>query len=172
MFLKYIVRILKSLNSNAHPGEIAHACALGVLLGFMPKNNALWWLIFIFTLFMRINKGSYFIFIIIGSLFAPLLDSFFDAFGYLILTIPTFESVFSAWLEIPFISFTKFNNTVVMGSFLTGVIVYIPMYMIIRIFIKIWRKYIASKFSNSRIVLAFYKIPFIKKIATIVAEVQ
>jgi uncharacterized protein (TIGR03546 family) len=172
MFLKYIIKLVKSLNSNAHPGEIAHACAFGALLGLMPKDNALWWLIFIFTLFMRINKGSYFIFIIIGSLLAPHLDGFFDSFGYLILMLPQCTSLFSKWLDIPFVSFTKFNNTIVMGSFLTGIITYIPIYIILRLFVMVWRKYIASALSNSKIVKAFYKIPFVHKIAGIATEMK
>ncbi|HZK20154.1 MAG TPA: TIGR03546 family protein, partial [Treponemataceae bacterium] len=129
MLIKYIIKLFKSLNSNGHPGEIAHACALGMLLGIMPKNNALWWIIFIFTLFMRINKGSYFIFIIIASLLTPFLDSFFDSFGYLILTLPQLYGLFSNLLDIPFVGFLKFNNTIVMGSFACGVLVYIPMYI-------------------------------------------
>lgn len=48
--ISYIAKLLKSLNTNSHPGEIAHAVAIGVLLGFMPKDNALWYLLFVFFL--------------------------------------------------------------------------------------------------------------------------
>ena len=37
--LKFIVKLLKALNSNSHPGEIAHAVCLGMLLGFLPKKQ-------------------------------------------------------------------------------------------------------------------------------------
>ena len=42
--LKVIVKFLKALNSNSHPGEIAHAVCLGMLLGFLPKNNIFWFI--------------------------------------------------------------------------------------------------------------------------------
>ena len=54
--LKFLVKLLKALNSNSHPGEIAHAVCLGMLLGFLPKNNIFWYVITVFVLFMRINK--------------------------------------------------------------------------------------------------------------------
>ena len=37
--LKFIIRFLKAINSNQHPGEIAHAVCLGMILGFMPKTR-------------------------------------------------------------------------------------------------------------------------------------
>ena len=52
--LKAIVKFLQGLNSNKSPSEIAVACSLGVLLGFMPKNNALWFIILIFFFFVRL----------------------------------------------------------------------------------------------------------------------
>ena len=50
-----IVKLFKSLNTNSHPGEIAHAVAIGMVLGFMPKNNVLWYILFVCFLFIRIN---------------------------------------------------------------------------------------------------------------------
>ncbi|HAK68458.1 MAG TPA: TIGR03546 family protein, partial [Treponema sp.] len=46
--LKAFVKLIKALSSNTAPGEIAHAFAWGVILGFMPKDNALWYILFIF----------------------------------------------------------------------------------------------------------------------------
>ena len=48
--LKWISGFFRELNANSNPAEIAHALALGVLLGFMPKTNALWYMIFVFFL--------------------------------------------------------------------------------------------------------------------------
>jgi hypothetical protein len=36
--LKAIIRFFKALNSNVHPGAIAHAVCLGMILGFMPNS--------------------------------------------------------------------------------------------------------------------------------------
>ena len=89
--LKFIVKFLKALNSNSHPGEIAHAVCLGMLLGFLPKDNIFWYIITVFVLFMRINKGALVLSTLGFSLLAPLFDSLFDSVGYWFLTLPALE---------------------------------------------------------------------------------
>ena len=48
--LKAIIKFFKALNSNVHPGAVAHAVCLGMILGFMPKTNALWYILTVFFL--------------------------------------------------------------------------------------------------------------------------
>lgn len=163
--LKTIVNLFKSLNANVNPGEIAHAFSCGLLLGFMPKDNLLWWLVFIFVLFIRINKPMYLIMVLIGSTAAPLLDGLFDTVGYAFLTIKALAPFFGTILEIPFVGFTKFNNSVVMGSLLCGLILYVPAYFLGRLLVSLWRKHIASIIRKTKLVKAIAKIPLISKIA-------
>ncbi|MEL3909030.1 MAG: hypothetical protein P1P64_08515 [Treponemataceae bacterium] len=59
--VQYVFSFFSSLNKNSHPGDIAHGVALGLLLAIMPKNNLLWPALFVFTIFIRINKGAFFL---------------------------------------------------------------------------------------------------------------
>ena len=77
----YIVKLFRALNSNSKPSEIANALCLGLILGFMPKDNLLWYLLVVLFLFMRTNKGAYLIAMALGSLAAPLLDPLFHKIG-------------------------------------------------------------------------------------------
>ncbi len=165
--LKYIIKLLKTLNSNSNPKEIAHAVALAFLLGILPKTNLLWYIIFIFCCFIRINKAAYGLFIIIFSLIAHLFDPLFDTLGFYILNINQLESFYSFLIDIPFAGFTNFNNTIVMGSFISGLILYFPVFFITLKFIKLWRTKLAYKFKYSKLFKFFNKIPIIKKIVTI-----
>ena len=169
--ISYIVKLLKALNTNSHPGEIAHAVAIGMLLGFMPKNNALWYLLFVFFLFVRVHKGALLLAVLAASLLARLFDPLFDAIGYAVLTFSPLEPVYAALLDIPFVAFTKFNNTVVAGAVVSGLILYIPVYILIRILTKSWRTHIAPALARSKFMQAFYQIPFISKIAGFFTEV-
>ena len=128
--IKKIVSFFKILNSNSKPSEVANAICLGVMLGFIPKNNLLWYIIFIFFLFVRINKSSYFLTTLIMSFFAPLFDNFFDSFGYKILTYEKFSPFFAKLIEIPFIGFTKINNTIVCGALAFSLLLYIPIFIL------------------------------------------
>lgn len=162
--LKAIIRFFKALNSNVHPGEIAHAVCLGMILGFMPKTNALWYILTVFFLFVRINKGSFILFTFLFSLLAPVLDNLFDTIGWWFLNIEKLRPFFSWLLDIPFVGFTRFNNTIVMGSLLVSLVLYIPVYWLIRLFLKYWRAFLAPAVRKTKLVVYLSKLPLIVKI--------
>ena len=73
------------------------------------------------------------------------------------------EPFFVRLLNIPFVAFTKINNTIVMGSLACGIVAYIPLYVIARVFIHFWRKYAAEKVRELKIVKLLKHIPLIEK---------
>ena len=166
--LKLIVRFLKAINSNQHPGEIAHAVCLGMILGFLPKNNALWYVLTVFFLFMRINKGTFALSTILFSLLAPALDPLFDTIGWCFLTLDKLAPAFTWLLNIPFVGFTKFNNTIVSGSLLFSLLCYIPVYFIARLIIKLWRTKLSAALRKTKLIIFLSKLPLIKKIGAMV----
>lgn len=167
---KKLVKLLKALSSNTSPSEIANAVAMGILLGFMPKSNILWIFLCVFVLFMRLQRATYLIFMAIGSLFAPLLDPLFDVIGTWILTRQCLYPFYRWLLNIPFIAFTKFNNTIVMGSLFSSLILYAPLYFLFRFLVLLWRKYLADSVRKSKIVTFMKQIPLIGKISSLVAK--
>ena len=149
--LSFIVNFFKSLNSNSRPEQIANSFCIGLILGFMPKNNLLWFIVFVFFAFVRINKCGYGIMILLGSIFAPL------------------ENIYAFLLDLPLVGFTKFNNTVLSGSLICGLLAYIPLFVLLMLFIKLWRSRLSPALNNSRIVKAFYRLPLAKKISSLAA---
>ncbi len=168
--LGYIVKFFKALNANSNPSEIANAASIGVMLGLMPKDNALWYILFVFFLFVRINKGFYFIVMILVSQIAWALDPFFDSIGYSVLTLSPFEGLFSTLIEIPFVGFTRFNNTIVTGSFLTGLVLYVPVFILSIFLVKLWRVHIAPTVIRSPILKTVSNLPIIGKIIELAGE--
>lgn len=166
--LVFFIKLFKAINSNSHPGEIAHAVCCGMILGFLPKDNALWYIITVFCLFLRIHKGAFVIFTLLFSLLAPLLDPLFDTIGYWFLTLDFFRPTFSFLLDIPFVGFTKFNNTIVAGSILSSIVLYIPVYWLTRLFIKEWRTFLLPIVRKTKLVKMLSNLPMIKKIGDLV----
>ncbi len=162
--LQLIAKFFKALNANSNPAEMGHALALGVMLGLMPKNNALWYLIFVFFMFVRIHKATYLIVLCVVSYFAWILDPVFASMGYSALTFKPLENIYALLVDIPFVGFTKFNNSVVMGSFLFALIAYLPFYFIGIAFVKFWRKNVAPHFIKSPLYKAVQNLPVIGKI--------
>lgn len=170
--IKFITKIFKSLNSNSKPGEIAHAICCGMILGFMPKSNLLWYILFLLFCFLRINKACYLLFTVLFSLVTPYIDPIFNKIGYSILSFEPLFPTYRRMLDIPYLPLTKFNNTIVMGSLASGIVLYVPMYIIGRLLIYLWRKVIRNAFINSKIVKAFYKIPFVSKMISVSKELS
>lgn len=165
--LKFFVKLFNSINSNSNPGEIAHAVSIAMILGFMPKNNAFWYVLTVFFLFVRINKGALVLFTALFSLLAPSLDGIFDQLGYAILTIPQMQGFYAALIDIPFVAFTKFNNTIVMGALAGGLILYIPVYVISRLITFLWRNKLVPVLRKTKLVMFIKKMPLVQKISDI-----
>lgn len=162
--LTAVANFFKTLNANSNPAQIGHALALGVMLGLMPKDNALWYLIFVFFLFVRLNKATYLIVLAVVSYFAWILDPVFSSIGYSVLTYEPFENFYATAIDIPFVGFTKFNNTIVLGSFLFSLIAYIPFYFIGIALVNFWREHIAPTFIKSPLYKAVQNLPVVGKI--------
>lgn len=170
--LSYIIKLLKALGANSKPSQIANSFCIGFILGVMPKNNLLWWLVFVFFMFVRINKAGYFIMMLLGAFVAPYLDPTFHKIGEFVLTYEPLVPVYSKLLEIPFVGFTRFNNTIVCGSLVAGIIAYIPLYIFMLVFIWVWRKWIAPFFNRSKVVKMFFQLPLVRKLTSKLAEIN
>ncbi len=167
---KPLVKLLKALSSNRDPGAIACAFALGAVLGVMPKDNLLWYVLFVFVLFMRIQRGALTLAILLFSAIAFLFDPIFHRIGYYFLSMPSLTDTYVKLSNIPFVAFTKFNNTIVMGSLVCGICAYIPLYFLGRLLIFVWRRYVGNGFRKLKIVQIIKKIPLVGKIAHAVQE--
>lgn len=170
--LKYIVNFIKALNSNAKPSQIVNSFCIGLILGLMPKGNLLWYVLLVFFAFVRINKAGYFIMMAVGALIAPLLDPLFDTVGYAALTFTPLENFYARLLDVPFVGFTRFNNTIVAGSLVCGAAAYIPLAAVMYLLVRAWRKHIAPAFSSSKVLKTLYQIPVLGKLSRKVAEMM
>lgn len=170
--LSYIIKFLKALGANSKPSQIANSFCIGFILGVMPKNNLLWWLVFVFFMFVRINKAGYFIMMLIGAFVSPYLDPTFHKIGEFVLTYEPLVPVYSKLLEIPFVGFTRFNNTIVCGSLVGGLLAYLPLYIFMLVFIWVWRKWIAPFFNRSKVVKMFFQLPLVRKLTSKLAEIN
>ena len=166
--LKYIIKLLKALNSNRHPGEIAHAVCCGLILGFLPKTNLTWYIITFLFLFLRINKGTLTLLTLAFSFLAPVFDATFDKIGYAILMWEPVSAFMTSALEFPGFHFLKLNNTIVMGSLVGSLVLYLPVYGFSRLFIFVWRTYLVPALRKTKAIQVISKMKLVVKIKGLV----
>ena len=160
-----LVKFIRAMSSNTAPAEIAHAFAWGVFFGLLPKNNAVWYILFVLIFFLRIQRGVLSLTTLIVGLFAYLADPLLDQIGCWILTQPYMQAPMIKLMNIPFVAFTKINNSIVMGSLGFGLISYLPLFLISLLFTFLWRRYLGAKLKNLKIVKLIGKIPLVRKIS-------
>lgn len=162
--IKYIFNFFKALNENAHPGDIGHAISFGFLLALMPKGNLSWVFLFVLTFFIRMNKGAFFLSVLLLSFLTPFLDVFIEMLGYSVLSIPFLEPLYTFLYQTPFIGLTRFNNTMVTGSFIAGAVLYVPIYQLTIKSIYFYRKTFQPAIVKSKPYQLFIRLPLVKQL--------
>lgn len=162
--ISFIAKLVVALNSNSRPGELASGISFGLLLAFIPSGNLLWLAVFIVAFFIKHNIAALLLSMGLFRIFIHVFDPFLDSIGGAVLGISAFQDFFTDLYNLPFLSYSNFNNTVVMGGFILGLITWIPIFFIFVFLIKIYRKKIAPKIANSKFVKFLKKVPIVSKI--------
>ena len=169
--LEILAKILKILRSEDSPNQIAWGFALGMILGLTPFWTLHNLLIIIIIIIFNVNLGSAIFSFVIFSGLAYLFDPLFHSFGYyLLVDAHALHGLWSALYQFPIIALSRYNNTVVTGSFISSLILFVPMFLFAKYFVVYYRKHLDPIIQKSRIVKLFkaskfYKI--YKKIETV-----
>lgn len=135
-----LANFLKLLNSDASPGQIALGFAFALLLGLTPLlsfHN----LIFIFLLLMiRVNLSAFFLGLGLFSLLALGLDSVSIQVGEWLLTEPSMQAFWTSLYQSDFWRLMQFNQTLVLGGFTLGLVLFLPVFLTAFCLIKLYRK--------------------------------
>ena len=164
--IKYVPSFFRAINANAHPGDIAHAVALGLFLAILPKNNLTFTFLFFLSIFIRINKGAFFISFILFGFVTPFMDVLINNIGFWAVQLLFLRPIFIALENIPFVALFKLSNTMVLGGIIWGLILYIPVYILTRIIIAKYRKYMQPAV-NVKGVGLLGKIPLLRHLTKI-----
>lgn len=118
--------LAKALLADDSPRELALGLAIGMLLGLIPKGNLTAVLLSMLLLSLRANVAigamSAFVFSWIGML----LDPIAHRLGLAVLGNAWLDPLWSWCYELPFVAWTHFNNSVVMGNLLLGLVLFYP----------------------------------------------
>ena len=124
-----------SVNS---PHELALGVAAGVLIGLIPKDSAIPWVLGLVLILSRGNLLCGIVAAVSASLISPALDGITDRMGASLLSLEFMQSQYAAWIEVPWMAWTRFNNTVVAGSLFLGALAALPVYLLSQEFFRVW----------------------------------
>lgn len=155
LILRYIAKLLKALASEASPGQIAGAVVLGMIIGLTPLSSPHNLLILVLILVLKVNLGMALLSFTIFSGVAYLADPLFHSFGIWLLEMEGMQETWTAMYNIEWIAFTNFYNTVVIGSFVSSLLLIAPVYALTQYLVLSYRKNIHAKVQKWKVVKAF-----------------
>jgi uncharacterized protein (TIGR03546 family) len=162
--INFFAKLLAALNANSRPGEIGGAFACGVMLALIPGGNLLWFVLFIIFFLLKIHTATMLFILLAVSGFSYLADPLFHRTGLYVLSIPALEPVFAAAADLPLVGFTSFNDSVVMGSLLWSILLWVPAYVLGVALVRVYRKKLAPRLAENRLVKAFQRVPLVRKL--------
>ena len=151
LLLKLLQQLVKTLNSNGTPGQVAMGMALGACLGLTPVASAHNLVVLVVALITNVSLAGFFL----GwSLMAPLgfaLDPLFDTVGTALLGAPALEGLWTTLYNVPGVPLTNFNNSVVLGGFAVWLVVLSPLFFVFRLLIARYRAHVYERLRKTHV---------------------
>lgn len=164
--LTSLVKLLRVLNSESDPSQISLALALSMAVGFLPFFSPLNLILLFFVLVLRVNLSAF----ILGTAFFSglgyLLDPLFASLGLFVLTTGALRGLWTTLYNTAVFRLIAFNNTAVMGSFITSAVLFVPLVAVLNIVIRKYREHILRWVEKSRVMQVFKATKFYKMYRT------
>jgi len=151
-WLKLVTNFIKILREGQTPAQVAGGFALGFILGLSPMftlQGALVWLI---ILVLDVNLSAATFSLGLFALIAYIFDPLFHRLGYFLLVdINGLKGLWTTLYNAPIAPLTRFYNTVVMGSFISALLFFIPVYIGMKKFVITYRATLGVKVAQWKI---------------------
>jgi len=149
-----ILKLLKVLNSEAEPGQISLALCFGMIAGFLPFFSIANLIILLIVFLVRVNLSAFILATAFFSGAASVLDPVFHRIGLVVLTASPLQGLWTAMYNSTFWRLQKFNNSVVMGSFLFSLAAFAPAVVLFNFMIRKYRERVLTWIKRTKIVQA------------------
>jgi uncharacterized protein (TIGR03546 family) len=155
LLIKQIINLIRMLHSENGIYQISWGLTLGAFLGFSPFFSIQTFLIFAILLIFRVQFGAAFLSAFFFKLVAFLIDPMADSLGRWALENSTFRPLWASLYNMPVVPYTRFNNSIVMGSFLVALVLSPFLFFLFKYLINKYRTHIVHTFEQTKAWKAF-----------------
>ncbi len=150
--IQFLAKLVKILRSAATPAQIAGGLMLGMVLGLTPLLTVHNLIVVILIVILNVNIAMAIFSFGVFSGIAYLFDPLFHDLGYaLLVNVSSLHGLWTSLYNIPVVALSRYNNTVVMGSLVTALILMLPLYFLTRAGVIQYRQKIESKVQKLKI---------------------
>lgn len=148
--LKALARFLKVLNSETDPGQISLAFCFAMIVGLTSLFSLHNLLVLLLVLIIRVNLSAFLLGLAFFSGVAYLLDPLFHQIGLAALTADPLQGTWTTLYNSTLWRVERFNNTMVMGSLLFSLVLFIPLLILSNLLIRRYREHVLGWVRKTR----------------------
>jgi uncharacterized protein (TIGR03546 family) len=148
-----IIKLIKLIHSDRDPRQISLGFALGMVPGLTPITSPHNLLVLLALLFFRANISAAILSWAVFSVLSFALDPLFNQIGLFLLTgVGALEGFWTTLYNAPLVPYTRFNNSVVMGSLIFSLLAFYPVYLEGRLMVVKYRETFVERFNRWKFV--------------------
>lgn len=127
--LGQITKLIKAFNSDIAPEQISLGIAFAMVAGFTPLFSLHNLLVLLLVCILRVNGAAFMAGLGLFSALAFLLDPLFHQLGLYLLRMDALNGLWVMMYNSTLWRIENFNNTIVMGSLVFSLILFVPAYI-------------------------------------------
>ena len=164
--LRSIVKLLRVLNSETEPGQIGLAFSFAMIVGLTPFTSPHNLLVILLVLILRVNLSAFLLGLVVLTGIAYMLDPLFHLIGKGFLTAGALQGLWTTLYNITLFRLLNFNNTILMGSLLFSIVLFVPFLLATNYLIRKYREHILQWVQKTRFMQAFKATKFYRLYST------
>lgn len=142
--IRTVAKVLVVLNSETEPAQISLAVCLSMVAGLTPLMSLHNLLVLFLVLVLRVNTSSFLLGLAFFSAFAYAIDPFFHLIGLKLLTAEGLRGLWTSLYNITLFRLSNFYNSIVMGSLVFSLVLFVPLLISLNYAISKYREHILT----------------------------
>lgn len=153
--LKLLAKLLRVLNSETDPGQISLGFCFALIVGLTPLLSLHNVCVLLLICLLRVNLAAFLMGLGLFTGIAYLLDPLFHHLGLTVLTAPALEGVWTSLYQSVWWRLEHYNNSIVMGSLVFSVALFVPLLLFSNLLIRRYRQHILAWVQKTKLMQMF-----------------
>ena len=149
--LAQITKLIKAFGSDVAPEQISLGIAFAMIVGFTPLWSLHNLLVLFLVMILRVNGAAFMAGIPLFAMLGYVLDPLFHQLGLFLLRLEALNGLWVMMYNSTLWRIEHFNNTIVMGSLVASLLLFVPVYLLaIRLIVQ-YRSHILAWFEKFKL---------------------
>lgn len=153
--IKLLAKLLRVLNSETDPGQISLGLCFAMIVGLTPFMSLHNLFVVLLVFVLRVNLSAFLLGLALFTGIAYLLDPLFHRLGLAVLTAPSLADLWTSLYQSVWWRLEHFNNSIVMGSLVFSVAMFVPVLLLLNLLIRRYRQHVMTWVQTTRIMQMF-----------------